>query len=195
MTTSDTTPVRPVGAATPPSSESSVVVAVDSCSPLGCGPARGMWGWSPPTLPADTVLKRRVDRILPRSGAPLVMYWAVVIGLLAVAAQLPLRGALFMDGLAAVVGGGWCSLNFWRCRHAHCVATGFGWLAFSTVIFTEAALGRTFIDGNEQRVLAGLLVAGLAFEALWCWARGSNAMVSRRTQAWRASPERTPRIS
>jgi hypothetical protein len=26
----------------------------------------GLWGWSPPPLPADSVAKRRVDRLLPR---------------------------------------------------------------------------------------------------------------------------------
>ena len=34
---------------------------------------RALFGWSPPDLPADTTLKRRADRLLPRTGIPGVL--------------------------------------------------------------------------------------------------------------------------
>ncbi len=129
---------------------------------------------------ADTSLKRAVDRILPRTGLPVLLYFALVVGLMSLAAHLPLRGALALDGLAALAGGGWCSLNFWRCRHAHCLVTGAGWLALSIFAFVEAALGRTLIAGDEQMVFVCILVAALLFEGLWSWARGTNVMGDRR---------------
>src|SRR4249920_2057623 len=65
-----------------------------------CGSA--LWGWSPPDLPADTPLKRRADRLLPRSGAPAVACFAAVAGLLILAPHLPIRADLTADGLAAL---------------------------------------------------------------------------------------------
>jgi hypothetical protein len=44
-----------------------------------------------------------------------------VIALLVTAPNLPLRGELAMDGLAALAAGAWCGLNFWRCRLARCL--------------------------------------------------------------------------
>jgi hypothetical protein len=154
-----------------------------------CTAACGLWGWSPPLLVADTSLKRAVDRILPRTGLPVFLFFALVIVLLGLAAHLALRGELALDGLAALAGGGWCSLNFWRCRQAHCLVCGAGWLALSVFAFAEAALGRTLIAGDEQLVLLGILVAALAFEALWTWARRTNAVVRGRPQPPLASPQ------
>src|SRR5580692_4441304 len=108
---------------------------------------RALWGWSPPDLPAD---KRRIDRFMPRSGIPAVLYYAAVAGLLGLAAHLPERAALATDGAAALAAGAWCALNFWRCRHAHCAISSTGWLALSVLAFTGAALGRSLIGGDEQ---------------------------------------------
>ena len=139
---------------------------------------RALWGWSPPDLPADTPLKRRVDRLLPRSGGPAVAFYAAVAGLLILAPHLPMRAALATDGLAALAAGAWCGLNFWRCRHAHCVVTSTGFLALSVLAFTEAALGHSLIGGYEQPVFLAVLAAGLVFEAVWRWLRGTSAIAS-----------------
>src|SRR5438477_9535813 len=87
-------------------------VAAASC----CGP-RALFGWSPPTLPADTALKRRVDALMPRTGVALVLFYAAVIALLNIGLVLPLprRLDLFAVGLASLAAGGWCAVNFWRC--------------------------------------------------------------------------------
>ena len=75
-------------------------------------------------------------------------------------------------------GGGWCGLNFWRSRHAHCLVTGPAWLALALFTFAEASLGRTLIHGYEQLVFLGVLAAGLAFEGAWYVARRTNAVMA-----------------
>jgi len=142
-----------------------------------CGPA--LWGWSPPRLPADTPAKQVVDRVLPSTGFPALAYFAAVVVLLNLAPHLPTRGELALDGLAALAGGGWCAANFWRCRHAHCLITGTGWLALSGFAFVEAIMGRSVIGGNEQIVFLAVLAAGIAFEVAWRIARGTNAVTAR----------------
>jgi len=137
---------------------------------------QALFGWSPPDLPADTALKRRADRLLPRTGWAAVLYCAAVIALLYVAPYLPERGNLAADGLAALAAAAWCGLNFWRCRHAHCIVTSTGWVALSILAFTEAALGRSLIGGNEQPVFLAVLAAAVVFEAGWRLARGSGAI-------------------
>ena len=144
-----------------------------------CCPAPSFWGWSPAPLAADTRWKRRVDRFLPRTGLPAMAYFASVAVLVLLALRLPLVLGLAVNGLAALAAGGWCALNFWRCRHAHCVVTGVGWLGLALLCFTEAALGRSLIAGSEGLLFLGVLVAGLAFEGGWFLARGDNALRSQ----------------
>ena len=128
-----------------------------------CVPRRA---WSPPVLPADTTVKRRVDRLLPR-GWPAVTYFAAVIGLLGLAQLLPAPAYLVADAVAFLAGGSWCALNFWRCRQAHCLFTGSGWLLLGLFAAAEAGLGRSLIDGDEQLVFLGVLAIGLVIEAFW----------------------------
>ena len=137
---------------------------------------RALWGWSPPDLPADTSLKRRADRLLPRTGCAAVCYCAAVVALLSLAPHLPERANLAVDGLAALVAAAWCGLNFWRCRHAHCVVTSTGWAALSILAFAEAALGRSLIGGDEQPVFLVVLAVAVVFEVAWRLARGSGAI-------------------
>jgi hypothetical protein len=149
-----------------------------------CGVPRALGGWSPPPLPADTPAKRRADRIV--AGAlPAVVMIASVVALLNVAPLLPVRAGLAVDGLAALAGGGWCTVNFWRCRHAHCLVTGPGWLALSVFAFTEAVIGHSLIAGDEQLVLVGVLAAALAFEGGWYLARRTNAVGPKRASQHR----------
>jgi len=146
----------------------------------GSGPGSALWGWSPPDLPADSPLKRRADRLLPRSGGPAVACYAAVAGLLILAPRLPMGAALATDGVATLAAGTWCGLNFWRCRHAHCAVTAAGWLALSVVAFTGAALGHSLIGGYEQPVFLAVLAAGLVFEAVWRWHRGTSVLTFHR---------------
>jgi hypothetical protein len=143
--------------------------AVNCCS-------TGLWSWSPPLLPADTPLKRRVDGIFPRGGLSVIVFFASVIVLLNVGSLFPIRAELVSIGLASLAAATWCALNFWRCRHAHCLVTGSGWLALGGLAFIEAGLGRSLIQGDEGLVFVAILMAGLAFEAVWSAVHGTNAV-------------------
>jgi hypothetical protein len=140
---------------------------------------RALWGWSPPARPASTRLERQVDRIFPRTGVPCALYLLAVIALLSIAPHLPTRAELAVDGLAALAAGSWCAANFWRCRHAHCVIDGIGWLGLALLAFAEAGLGHSIIGGHEQAVFLGVLIVALAFEGVWRLARGTNAVMPR----------------
>ncbi len=150
-----------------------------TASDARCGPPSSsrtaLCGWSPPPLPADTPAKRRVDPLLVGTLPGLTMV-AVVVALLNIAPHLAIRGELAVDGLAAASGGLWCSLNFWRCRHAHCLVTGSGWLALSIFVFAEALVGHSLIAGYEQPVLLGILGLALLFELSWYVVRRTNAV-------------------
>src|SRR5262252_104360 len=158
------------------------------CAPAGvtdkatasscCGP-RALFGWSPPALPADTTLKRLADSIMPRSGLPLVAFYAVVAILPNVGLVLPRRLDLVSVGVASLAAGAWCTVNFWRCRHAHCLITGPGWLALAGFAFVEAGLGRSLIHGDEVLAFLGILAAGLAWEAVWFCATSTHAVGPR----------------
>jgi len=67
-------------------------------------------------------------------------------------------------------------VNFWRCRHAHCVITGIGWFALAGFTFFEAGLGRSLIHGDERLVFLGVLAPGLVFDGTWNVVRGTNAV-------------------
>jgi hypothetical protein len=137
-------------------------------------------GWSPPPRPADTRLKRWVDRLLPATGIPLVLFFGAAVAVLLVAPLAPKSGELALDGVAALAAGSWCALNFWRCRHAHCLITGAGWLALAALAFAEAGLGHSVIGGDEQLVFLVVLAAALVFEAAWTRWRGTNSVTLRR---------------
>lgn len=144
---------------------------------VGCCARRAYKSWSPPPLPADSQLKRLVDRFLPRAGLPVVAYFAVAIATLNLASLLSNPAAeLALEGAAALTTGGWCALNFWRCRHAHCLVTGVGWLGLSLLAFIEARLGHSVIGGYERGVFILMLALGCVFEAAWRITRGTNAM-------------------
>jgi hypothetical protein len=144
----------------------------------GTSGPRALCGWSPPSLPANSPLKQRVDRFV-RGNVAAISILVAVIALLNLAPHLPRRGDLAVDGVAALIGGGWCTLNFWRCRHAHCLITGPAWLALSLFAFAEAGLGNSLIGGYEQPVFVAVLGIALAFEVIWQVTRHTNAVAHR----------------
>jgi hypothetical protein len=113
---------------------------------------------------------------MPRSGISLVVFFAAVIALLNVGLVLSARLDLVATGVASLAAGSWCAANFWRCRHAHCMITGAGWVALAGFAFLEAALGRSLIHGDEGLVFLAVLGAGLLFECMWYLTHGTNAV-------------------
>lgn len=142
----------------------------------GCGP-RALCGWSPPSHAADTPWKRRVD-VLRVGTLPSIGLVVVVVGLLNLAGHIPARPALGVEALTGFIGGGWCSLNFWRCRHAHCLVTGPGWLIFALFVLVEAAIGHSLIGGYEQPAFFGILGVAVIFEVAWYLTHRTNAVVA-----------------
>ena len=147
-----------------------------SCTP------RALCGWSPPVLEADTSFKRAIDRLMPRTGLAVFIYFGAVAGLMLIAPLFAKSAELGIDGLTAVAAATWCGLNFWRCRHAHCLVAAAGWSLLTAFDFGEAVIGRSVIPGNihgdEQLGFLAVLVAGLVFEGVWTRLRGTNAVIS-----------------
>jgi hypothetical protein len=79
--------------------------------------------------------------------------------------------------------------DFWRCRPAHCLLTGSGWLLLASFAVTEAGLGRSLIGGDEQLVFLGILAAGLLFEGIWYLMHRTNAVTPAQTEpaTWSAA--------
>lgn len=142
-----------------------------------CGP-RALCGWSPPARTADTPAKGRVDRYVLANRTAIGVFVAVIV-LLNLAPHLSYRASLGVDALAGLLAGGWCTANYWRCRHAHCLITGPGWLAWTAFVLVEAALGRSLIGGDEQLAFLAILAIGVGFEALWYATRRSHAIAQR----------------
>ena len=106
----------------------------------------------------------------------MVVYFVVVVGLLVLATALPTRWELAVDALASLMGGSWCALNVWRCRHTHCLVTGAGWLILGGFSLVEAGIGRSVAGGYEEAAFYGILAAGILFEWLWVRAYGTHAL-------------------
>lgn len=128
-------------------------------------------------LAADNRAKRWTDRVLPRTGLPAVLYFLAVVALLNVGPRLAApRPGLALFGIASLAAGLWCSLNFWRCRHAHCLITGPGWTLVALLSFAGVAVGRSLVGHAEGPIFDAVLALGLAFELGWRQARGSHAV-------------------
>jgi hypothetical protein len=92
---------------------------------------------------------------LPRAGLPVVVYFAAVIGTLNVAPLFSRPASeLALEGTAALAAGGWCALNFWRRRHAHCLVTGVGWLGLSLLALVGAGLGTAWSAATNEASLS-----------------------------------------
>jgi len=180
MTTQNTMTIQNTSAGGRPPAEDRGRAGTGTADEPGHGPAccipRPRRAWSPPGLPADTPAKRRVDRFLPRAGWPAVIYFAGVTGLLGLAQLLPPPAYLVVDAVAFLAGGTWCALNFWRCRQAHCLLTGSGWLLLALLAAAEAGLGHSLIGGDEQLVFLAILAVGLGFECIWYLVHRDNAV-------------------
>jgi hypothetical protein len=130
----------------------------------------------PPRLPATTMGMRLADRVLPTGAGQCIFFAAVAVGVI-VARSLPIRAGLAIDVVVTFAASGWCLINFWRCREAHCVVNGYGWAALGMLEVVELALGRSLIMGAEGLVFIAILVAALVFECAWQARSGTNALI------------------
>ncbi len=139
-----------------------------------CG-TRAFW-CSPPDLPADTPLKKTVDRLLPRTGWRPYVFFAAIAAAIAVSDALPTRLGLGVMALATALAGTWCAVNFWRCRHAHCVVSGVGWLILAAFVAVGVVIGHSVVGGYEQLLFLGVLAASVLFEVGVYAVRGTHAL-------------------
>lgn len=135
---------------------------------------------SPPRLPADTRSKRFFDRIHPTGSAQWFYFAAIAAGISA-APHLPTRLGLGVGALFTFAASAWCVVNFWRCREAHCVVSGYGWAALGVFEVAELALGRSLIGGAESLVFVAVLVVAVVFELAWRARAGTSALISAGT--------------
>ena len=134
----------------------------------------GIFG-SPPRSTADTDAKRVIDRVLPTGGSRCAFFIAIAVGISA-AGQLPITPGLVLGAATTLVASGYCLLNFWRCREAHCIISGTGWAALGLFETAEIALGHSLIHRNEGAVFVAIIVIAVAFEAYWRARHGTNAI-------------------
>jgi hypothetical protein len=130
---------------------------------------------SPPHLEADTPAKRVVDRILPSGARRCVFFIAIAAGISA-AGQLPTTAGLAAGAATTFLAGGYCLLNFWRCREAHCIISGTGWALLALFEAAELAVGHSLIHRNEGAAFAAILVIAVAFEVFWRTRHGNNVV-------------------
>ena len=143
---------------------------------LTCG-ARALCGWPPPSLPADSTMKRRVDRVrLGNLAAASVV--VVVVGLLNVAAHLPVqprpgrRRAGWPHGRRMVLA------QLLAVSARPLPITGPGWIAFGAFALVEAIIGHSLIAGYEQAVFFGILAIAVLFEISWYLGHHTNAIAT-----------------
>lgn len=134
----------------------------------------GVFG-SPPRLTADTDAKRAIDLVLPIGAWRYAFFIAIAVGISA-ADQLPNTPGLVLGAATTLVAGGYCMLNFWRCREAHCIISGTGWAALGLFEAAEIVLGHSLIHRNEGAVFVAILIVAVVFEAYWRTRHGSNAI-------------------
>ena len=138
----------------------------------------------PPRLPADTRGKRLADRVLPTGAGQWIFFAAVAVGISA-APHLPTRGGLVLDVVVTFAASGWCLVNVWRFREAHCVVNGYGWAALGLLEVVELALGRSVIRGDEGLIFVAILAVALCFECVWQGRSGTNALTRTATPSRR----------
>ena len=79
--------------------------------------------------------------------------------------------------MATLAASAWCLVNFWRCREAHCVVTGTGWLLLAGLEAVELTLGSSLTRGSDGLVFVAILVVALCFEWWWQTRHGTNAII------------------
>jgi hypothetical protein len=144
------------------------------CSPLCSRPA---------ALPSTRRWHGAADRCLIATR-PAVVPAAILFGVLAgqIANELPSGYAMLPAVGYFLALGGWCSLNFARCREAHCLVTGAGFDALAVTALVAVGLGRDWYTLLSVLIVP-VLVGGFVFEAVWTSRQGSNAIRSRRGRA------------
>jgi hypothetical protein len=144
------------------------------CSPLRSRPA---------ALASTRYWHAAADRFLIATR-PAVVPAGLLLGVLAgqLASQLPSGYAMLPAVVYFLALGGWCSLNFARCREAHCLISGAGFDALAIAALVAVGLDRHWYD-LLTLLIVPVLVADIVFEAAWASRQGSDTVRSGRARA------------
>lgn len=131
----------------------------------------------PPSLAATTRWHRAADRFLRRvSALGNTGLLAVILGGFLVANLLPDDTGIWLAAAMYLAAGGYCSVNFWRCREAHCVVTGIGLTVLGLGLLGAAVGIPTVLSEHEGKILLGVLAVAVGFEVAWRARYGTNAV-------------------
>lgn len=138
----------------------------------------------PPMLPGRSRLHRIADRFL-RGVYALgnLGLLTILLGGFFVASVLPDHVGVWLAAALYLAAGLYCSVNFWRCREAHCVVTGIGFTALGVGLLGAGAGVPNLISEHNGLILLGTLVLAVGFEAVWRAVHGSNAVRREREPA------------
>lgn len=107
---------------------------------------------------------------------------AVLLGAFFVASLLPDRIGVWIAVVLYLAVGLYCSVNFWRCREAHCVITGAGFTLLGLGLLAEALGVHTEIGEYNGPIALGVLAIAIAFEAAVRARHGTNAVGGDRSR-------------
>jgi hypothetical protein len=130
-----------------------------------------------PARPAHNRLERILDRYVGLT-APLLrgcLVFCVVGAVWAASFRFGPTAGLVLTAAYLTVHSTYCLSNFVRCREAHCIVTGIGWLVLVAVAVEGALAGQDFRRAVWDAFLA-VAIAGFAVELIWTAARGSTAL-------------------
>ena len=135
---------------------------------------------SPPASPARTIFEHAVDRYVAVAN-PFLRGCLVflVVGAVAVASvRLGPEAGLTLVAAYLIIHATHCLANFLRCREAHCIVTGTGWLVLAGVA-AGGALTQQDVRSAVWDAFLAVTIAGFGFEFVWKAIRGSSALTLR----------------
>lgn len=134
----------------------------------------------PPSLPVTSRRHRLADRFRSRvdsigTTGVLAVVFVVALG----ASLLPGHISVWIGTTVYLAVGLYCSVNFWRCREAHCIITGIGFTLLGLALLVEALGIHTVIGEYNGPIALGVLALAMAFEAVWRARHGTKAVGPR----------------
>ena len=132
---------------------------------------------APPRRPAHNRVERILDWYVTLT-APFLrgcMVFFVVGAVAVVSVRLGPTAGLALTAAYLTVHSTYCLSNFVRCREAHCIVTGSGWLVLAVVAAGGAVMGQDIRPEVWDTFLV-VSAAGFGFEFVWKAARGSSAL-------------------
>ena len=131
---------------------------------------------APPPSPAANLWERTLDTYVNLTAPVLRGCWAPALGAGVFLVSRWAGGAgLYVSAAYFAAYGTYCLANFARCREAHCIVTGIGWLILAAVALGGALTGQ----GSLSQVWTAFLIVfvlGHGFELVWAATRHTHVL-------------------